>query len=68
MEFITVINRSGEEIYYGAAVQHMDEDIREELHRQLAPCSEQEFFSAYEEAHEARFGAEWFLSDSNPVY
>lgn len=68
MEFGTVFNRSGEKIYYDVAVQHMDDDLREELHRRLAPCNSQEFFAAYEEAHEARFGEEWFLSGSNPVY
>ena len=68
MDFIQVINSSGVAIYYDSAVQFMDDDLREELHRKLAPCSSQEFFTAYEEAHEARFGEEWFLSDSNPVY
>ena len=68
MAFSKVINRSGAEIYYDSAVLHMDDEIREELHMQLAPCTDQEFFTAYEEAHIAKYGEEWFLSESNPSY
>ena len=46
----------------------MDDDIREELHSQLAPCTEQEFFTAYEEAHEKKFRERWFLSEDNPSW
>ena len=45
-----VINKSGTQINYDAAVQLMDDDLREDLHAQLAPCTEQEFFTAYEAA------------------
>lgn len=37
----------------------MDDEIREELNRELAPCTEQEFFTAYEKAHEEKFGEEF---------
>ena len=33
-----------------------DDELREELNRELAPCTEQEFFEAYEKAHEEKFG------------
>lgn len=41
---------------YDAAVNLMDDDIREELHRELAPCTDIEFLVAYFEAHYERFG------------
>lgn len=63
-----VINKNGTEIFFESAVQFMDDEIRENLHRELAPCTEQEFFSAYEAAHEAKYGEEWFLSQPNPCY
>lgn len=63
-----VINSWGTEIYYNVAEQHMDDDIREELHRKLEPCTEQEFFNAYCEAHLKRFGEDFFLDEKNPVY
>lgn len=63
-----VINKSGMQINYDAAVQLMDDDLREELHAQLAPCTEQEFFTAYEAAHEEKFGEEWELSKENPCW
>ena len=63
-----VINASGTEIYYNAAVQLMDDEIREQLNVKLAPCTDQEFFTAYEIAHAEKFGEEWELSKANPVY
>ena len=63
-----VINKNGAEINFDAAVPMMDDDIREDLHMELAPCTDQEFFTAYEKAHEERFGEEWELSKENPQY
>ena len=54
-----VINQYGDEINFEAAVSLMDDEIREELNRELAPCTEQEFFTAYEKAHEEKFGEEF---------
>lgn len=65
---MTIINKNGHEIAYAAAVQLMDDDIREELCIQLAPCTEQEFFTAYEAAHAEKFGEEWELSKENPCW
>lgn len=39
-----VINSYGTEINYNAAVELMDDELREEVHADLAPCTEQEFF------------------------
>lgn len=54
-----VINRDGHEINFEAAVSLMDDELREELNRELAPCTEQEFFEAYEKAHAEKFGEEF---------
>lgn len=54
-----VINRDGHEINFEAAVSLMDDELREELNRELAPCTEQDFFSAYEKAHEEKYGEEF---------
>jgi hypothetical protein len=63
-----VINKNGTEINYNAAVAMMDDEIRDQLHEEIAPCTEQEFFTAYEAAHEATYGEEWELSKENPVW
>lgn len=63
-----VINANGTEIFYEAAISLMDDELREALHDELAPCTEQEFFTAYEKAHEAKFGEAWELSKPNPCY
>lgn len=63
-----VINMNGTEINYDAAVELMDDEICESLNFELAPCTDQEFFTAYEKAHEEKYGEEWALSKANPCY
>ena len=65
---ITVINANGCEIDFEAATMHMDDNIIDTMDFDYAPGSEQDFFTAYEEAHEKATGEEWFLSGSNPVW
>lgn len=68
MEDNTVMNGYGVELNFDAAVQMMDADIREELHGELAPCTEQEFFDAYCSVYEKRFGEPFFLDSPNPQW
>lgn len=65
---MTVINANGAEISYEAAVELMEDDLREELAAEIAPCTEQEFFTAYEIRYAEEYGEVWELSKSNPVY
>lgn len=68
MKNIKVINMNGTEIDYEAAVELMDDEIREHLHMTIAPCSEQTFFEAYEIEHDKKYGELWELSKDNPVW
>lgn len=63
-----VINRNGYELDFEAAVEMMDDDLREELANSGEYETEQEFFTAYEAAHEKKFGEAWELSKANPVW
>ena len=63
-----VTNMNGTEINYEAAVELMDDEICESLNFELSPCTEQEFFTAYENAHAEKYGEEWELSKENPCY
>ena len=45
--------------YYEAAVNLMDDEIREELHNEMAPCTDLEFLEAYMERHEKKYGEEF---------
>ena len=63
-----VINMNGTEINYEAAAELMDDEICESLNFELAPCTDQEFFTAYEKAHIEKYGEEWELSKENPCY
>jgi hypothetical protein len=44
-----------------AAVNLMDDELREELHRELAPCTDEEFLTAYMAEHKKRFGEEFTI-------
>lgn len=63
-----VINMEGTAIDFDAAVPFMDDELREGLHAGIAPCSEQECFTAYEQKHAEKFGEMWELSKKNPTY
>lgn len=62
-----VKNSYGTEIDYELAVHFMDDEIREKLHNELAPCTEQHFFTAYATAHKETFDEEWELDKYNPT-
>ena len=64
---IVVLNACDWTIRWDAAVELMDDEIRETLH-QKGYETEQEFFTAYEKAHMEKFGEYWELSKENPYY
>ena len=63
-----VVNAYGDEIRFNAAVSLMDDELREEVHTRLAPCSPQDFFDAYCVQYEKASGEPWFLNTPNPQY
>ena len=63
----TVKNDYGVEIDYTDAVAMMDNDIREELHHKIAPCTNQAFFDAYCVEHREKFGEDFEFAKRNPV-
>ena len=50
---------NGYEVDFDAAVNMMDVEIREELHNELAPCTEQEFMDAYVKAHKVKYNEQF---------
>ena len=64
----TVISAYGHEIEYQAAVNIMDDEIRERLHGQCGLETEQAFYDAYAAAHLVEFGEEWELDSVNPTW
>lgn len=61
-----VCNMNGVSLDYDNAVNYMDDELCEQLYDELAPCSEQQFFTAYEQAHLDKFGEVWEFSKFNP--
>lgn len=46
---------------FRAAVALMDDDIREQVHAEKAPCSELEFLAEYMERHAEKYGVEFMV-------
>lgn len=67
MTMTNVINKSGTAIDFDAAVQMMDDDLREALHAEGYE-TEQEFLTAYEDAHLKKYGEPWELSKESPTW
>ena len=59
-EVDTARDIDGNAICYSAAVNLMDDDIREHLHATIAPCDNQTFIEAYAAAHAEKFGGDKF--------
>jgi hypothetical protein len=53
---------NNETVDFDVAVNLMDDDIREVLHNELSPCSEQEFMDAYTDAHQKKYGEEFVVN------
>lgn len=61
-----VLDENGDPVDYEAAVQLMDDDIREGLHAKLSPCSNQKFFDEYAKAHREKFGEDFAPAVGKP--
>lgn len=53
------IELNGRAADFESCVALMDDDIREEIHADLAPCTEQEFINEYCKRHFAKYGIEF---------
>lgn len=60
-----VTNEEGNAIDFEAAVNIMDDEIREELATDISPCSDQKFFDAYCKRHAEKFGEEFEPNKAN---
>lgn len=54
------VNLNGCEVDFDVCVELMDDEIREELHAELAPCTEQEFLDIYIIRHAEKYNGEEF--------
>lgn len=42
-------------------VQFMDDELREQAHAELEPCTNEEFFARYCQLHHAKYGKEFLM-------
>lgn len=47
---------NGYMVDFDEAVNLMDDEIREAVHADIAPCTDQEFMDEYVKRHEAKYG------------
>lgn len=59
---MTTVTINGKTVDFAAAVNLMDDEIREELHSAQDWQSDQDFTDAYILAHDARFGEEFIFN------
>jgi hypothetical protein len=72
----SITNQHGTEIDFDAAVELMDNDLRESIHMgdgdptgsNDRPGSEQQFFDWYSRLHSNKFGEEFEPNKRNPVW
>lgn len=57
----TKVLLNGELVDFEACVIQMDDDLREEIHEDMAPCGEQEFLDEYVRRHAKKFGEEFTI-------
>lgn len=55
------VTLNGRTVDYAAAVNLMDDDIREAVHADLAPCSDQEFLDEYCKRHYEKYHEEFTI-------
>lgn len=58
---VNVMDEDGREVYFDAAAEYMDDDIREALNHKMAPCSPQAFYDAYCAAHREKYGEDFVI-------
>lgn len=58
----TITTIDGQQVDFDAAVILMEDEIRERLHSEMAPCGEQEFYDAYAAEDRARFGSDFVVN------
>lgn len=56
------VRLNGQSVDYAACVELMCDELRDYLHREMAPCSAQEFVDAYCDLHEAVYGEEFVVN------
>ena len=59
MNVILTVNGYDRKVDFDACVNMMDDDIREQVHFELAPCTDQEFLDRYCQLHEEKYGEEF---------
>ena len=56
-----MVNVNGNEVSMDAAVMLMDDEIREAVNFDIAPCTEQEFVDEYCKRHFEKYGEDFIV-------
>lgn len=58
-ELVTV---HGLDVPMQTVVHYMDDELREEIHAEMAPCEAQAFCDEYARRHMEKYGQEWIIN------
>ena len=56
------VTLNDQQVDYATAVALMDDELREQLHDEMSPCTNQAFIDAYCAAHADKFGEEFSVN------
>jgi hypothetical protein len=57
----TTVLLNGEQVDFNVCVNLMDDELRELVHRDIAPCSDQQFLDEYCKRHFDKYGEDFTL-------
>jgi hypothetical protein len=57
----TTVLLNGEQVDFNVCVNLMDDELRELVHRDIAPCSDQQFLDEYCKRHFNKYGEDFTL-------
>jgi hypothetical protein len=57
----TTVLLNGEQVDFDVCVNLMDDELRELVHRDIAPCSDQQFLDEYCKRHFNKYGEDFTL-------
>lgn len=62
MNITKMVNEGNfDERLYPVCAAFMDDELREALHEQLAPCTDTDFMLAYCDAHKEKYGEDFYI-------
>ncbi len=60
--YADLVSEMLDRLHWSVIEQYMDDDLREELHFKLAPCTNEVFLLSYVEKHAEKYGTDFVIN------